>query len=193
MPLPPLSPGLVFVTVGTDHHRFDRLIDWVDAWAAHNPERPLLVQHGHSRPSSYGLNRPMLTIDEMQVAFARAALVVCGGGPGTVMDARAAGRLPVVVARRADRREVIDDHQRAFCQRLAALGKALVADDAATLASWLDAAVTDPGRYRVRVADEETPPGLRAIPQLIDGLLGLDTSIRSGRSPGTLPTTHPER
>jgi hypothetical protein len=133
----------------------------------------------------------MLTIDEMQLAFARAALVVCGGGPGTVMDARAAGRLPVVVARRADRREAIDDHQRAFCQRLAAIGKALVADDAPMLASWLDAAVTDPDRFCVRVADEETPPGLRAIPQLIDGLLGIDTSIRSGPPPGTAPSTHP--
>ena len=28
---PSLSP-LVFVSVGTDHHPFDRLIGWVDAW-----------------------------------------------------------------------------------------------------------------------------------------------------------------
>ncbi len=36
----------VLVTVGTDHHRFDRLIGWVDRWAAAHPEARVLVQHG---------------------------------------------------------------------------------------------------------------------------------------------------
>ncbi len=39
---------LVFATVGTDHHRFERLMDWMDAWGAH-PEARLVVQHGNAR------------------------------------------------------------------------------------------------------------------------------------------------
>ncbi|HEV7862459.1 MAG TPA: hypothetical protein VGR20_07150, partial [Acidimicrobiia bacterium] len=43
---------LVFVTVGTDHHPFDRLCNWADAWVteARHPEVPWFVQSGTSQP-----------------------------------------------------------------------------------------------------------------------------------------------
>ena len=42
---------LVFVTVGTDHHPFDRLCGWADAWVAgaRHPEVPWFVQSGTSQ------------------------------------------------------------------------------------------------------------------------------------------------
>ena len=31
---------LVFVTVGTDYHPFDRLVDWIDRWVAGEADPP---------------------------------------------------------------------------------------------------------------------------------------------------------
>ena len=41
----PHSPkrDMIFVTVGTDHHPFDRLIEWTDAWAAEGGHNGALV------------------------------------------------------------------------------------------------------------------------------------------------------
>jgi UDP-N-acetylglucosamine transferase subunit ALG13 len=44
----------VLVTVGTDHHRFDRLIGWVDRWAAAHPDAQVLVQHGTATAPAHG-------------------------------------------------------------------------------------------------------------------------------------------
>ena len=45
-----MERDLVFVTVGTDHHPFDRLCGWADAWVAagRHPEVPWFVQSGTS-------------------------------------------------------------------------------------------------------------------------------------------------
>ena len=38
---------LVLVLVGTDHHPFDRLVGWSDAWAREHPDVAVVVQYGH--------------------------------------------------------------------------------------------------------------------------------------------------
>ena len=43
----PRPRPLVFVTVGSDHHRFDRLVSWVDAWAA-GRDVDCVIQYGTS-------------------------------------------------------------------------------------------------------------------------------------------------
>ena len=37
---------LVVALAGTDHHPFDRLVEWVDAAALRHPDVRFLVQHG---------------------------------------------------------------------------------------------------------------------------------------------------
>ncbi len=45
----------VLVVVGTDHHRFDRLVDWLDDWAERQTEPTRVVfQHGSARPPRFG-------------------------------------------------------------------------------------------------------------------------------------------
>ena len=53
------NPGtqpLVFVTVGTDHHPFDRLMDWIDRWGARRRERPprRAARHGRAAAAAAG-------------------------------------------------------------------------------------------------------------------------------------------
>src|SRR5438105_268964 len=95
---------LVFVTVGTDHHPFDRLCAWADAWvkAARHPEIPWFVQSGTSKPPVAAPHRDYIGYDEMCSSMSRAVAVVCHGGPATIMDARRLGRVPIVVPRSAD-------------------------------------------------------------------------------------------
>ncbi|WP_340296062.1 hypothetical protein [Aquipuribacter hungaricus] len=138
----------VVVSVGTDHHRFDRLSDWLEPWIARHPEVRVVHQHGSSRPARGAEPVRMLPREEMLALQQEATAVVVQGGPGSMLDARLCGRLPVVVPRLARLHEVVDDHQVHFCDRLSALGWITLADDADRLAALLDEALADPQAFR---------------------------------------------
>ena len=89
----------VLVLVGTDFHRFDRLVGWVDRWAA-DRGADVLVQHGTSRPPEVAAGQPYLDWDKVQSEIAAADVVVSHGGPATISEARKAGHLPIVVPAR---------------------------------------------------------------------------------------------
>ncbi len=128
----------VAVTVGTDHHPFERLLDWVEAWAAERPDVELIVQHGASRPVPGARNHRLLPRDALLAVFRESDVVVAQGGPGSIIDARRCGRVPIVVARLARHGEVVDDHQVPFCDEMARLGMVRAAGSAAELAELLD-------------------------------------------------------
>lgn len=44
-----MSTATVLVSVGSDHHPFQRLVDWSDAWAIHRPDVHVVVQYGTAR------------------------------------------------------------------------------------------------------------------------------------------------
>ena len=56
-----------------------------------------------------------------------ARVVVCHGGPGTIMLAATLGKMPIVMPRSSALGEHVDDHQVAFCKRIAADGAILLA------------------------------------------------------------------
>ena len=111
---------LVFVTVGTDHHPFDRLVAWADAWVASGryPDVACLIQSGTSNPPVHTPWHDYVRYDEMCAAMSSAIAVVCHGGPATIMDARRLGRVPIVVPRSADLGEHVDNHQQRFARRM---------------------------------------------------------------------------
>ncbi len=167
----------VLVTVGTDHHRFDRLIGWVDRWAAAHPEAHVLVQHGTADAPAHGEAVVMLGYDDLVGEMARADAVIAQGGPATIMDARSVGHRPIVIPRRGHLDEVVDDHQVAFTDWMAAKELVWLAGDEAELHDLLDAALADPSRVRIppeRGASEAT---IAAFRQVVDPL----TARRAGR------------
>ncbi|MFB9313980.1 glycosyltransferase [Nocardioides plantarum] len=108
------SPSpLVAVLVGTDHHPFDRLVDWVATLAAAGSTR-WFVQHGTTALPAGVDGAPILSPDALQDLLVRADAVVCHGGPGLIMEARSLGHRPIVVARDPARGEHVDDHQQRF-------------------------------------------------------------------------------
>ncbi|MGH8974585.1 MAG: glycosyltransferase, partial [Acidimicrobiia bacterium] len=68
---------LVFVTVGTDHHPFDRLVAWADAWMAvgRNEGAPCLIQSGTSAPPVHMEWRDYVRYDEMVEAMGRSVAI----------------------------------------------------------------------------------------------------------------------
>jgi UDP-N-acetylglucosamine transferase subunit ALG13 len=164
---------LLVVTVGTDHHPFDRLVRWVDGWLAGAAGgRTCLMQTGTSAPPAGGADwTPYLEFDALQAAMREAAAVVCHGGPGTILGARRLGAVPIVVPRRHRLGEHVDDHQVAFSRRLAAEGSVLLAESEAALHALLDRVVAEPAAFRAPVEREGPTAAVRAFERLVGDLV----------------------
>jgi UDP-N-acetylglucosamine transferase subunit ALG13 len=167
----------VVVAVGTDHHPFDRLVGWVDEWAAANPRVSVLVQRGTSAPTGHCPSVDLVPHGELCQHFADSVVVVSHGGPSTVMDARMVGRLPVVVARDPDLGEHVDDHQQRFARHLDRHGLARVANDRDSLHRWLDEALDHPERFAVPL-DAAAIRGVTEFGSRLDELLGTSTPMQ---------------
>ena len=166
---PPTSPCQVLVSVGTDHHRFDRLIDWIDRWAARNPSVPVVVQRGTSRAPATAHSVDLMAYDDMIGLMAGADAVVLQGGPAGIVDARGQGRLPIVVPRRPDLHEHVDGHQITFCRWMAGRGQITLAETEAALHARLDAVLADPAIGRT-TADQDGAAAVRAFSAAVDPL-----------------------
>ena len=168
------DPGaLVFATVGTDHHPFDRLVLWLDEWLASRARdrRDCLVQIGTSLAPRLARSRRFLSYPEMESALAQATAVVCHAGPGTVMMALAAGKKPIVVPRDSALGEHVDDHQLVFARRVFEEGSIWLANGREHLAELLDRAIACPDEFRCgeRRLDGET--SVQRLAVLVDRLV----------------------
>jgi len=164
---------LVFVTVGTDHHPFDRLVAWADAWVAsgRNDGRPCLIQSGTSNPPAHADYHDYIRYDEMVDAMSRSLAVVCHGGPATIMDARRLGRVPIVVPRSADLGEHVDNHQQRFARRMAEMGEIHLAASQDELFELLGRAVADPSAFELALCADQIAAAVRRFEELVAGLV----------------------
>jgi UDP-N-acetylglucosamine transferase subunit ALG13 len=124
---------MILVTIGTNEQPFDRL---VLAAAALDVDEPVVVQYGSCRavePREGWMD--FTPYDELSELARQARVVVCHAGVGSILMARRAGKLPVVMARRHSLGEAVDDHQVELSRRLASSGLVTLVDDAADLAS----------------------------------------------------------
>jgi UDP-N-acetylglucosamine transferase subunit ALG13 len=110
---------MIFVTTGTSPCAFQRLVDASARLADYNE---VVVQHGAAEPPP-GVTAFAYASEAMIAEYVRAAdVVVCHAGAGSTALALSLGHRPLVLARRADLGENIDDHQVAFAERLARYG-----------------------------------------------------------------------
>lgn len=168
---------LVVVSVGTDHHRFDRLIQWTEEFAASRPEIAFVVQRGTSRTPKGVISQELIPHSDIQEMFRRAIVVVSHGGPSTVMDARAQGRLPLVVPRNPEFGEHVDGHQMSFATHLEANDIANVARTEVEFTRLLNQGIEDPASASIDIADVSMPPGVIRLGQVLDDLLGISTPL----------------
>lgn len=172
---------LLFVTVGTDHHPFDRLVRWLDAWLEAGGDRLVrcLVQRGTSIPPSQAESNDYFTHEAMSAAMGEAAAVVCHGGPGTIMLAAHRGKVPIVVPRLNALGEHVDDHQLIFARRMADEGTIVLAESEDRFRALVEDALA--ARIaRAWVAPSCTADTVRRFEEIVDELM-LRKGDRLGR------------
>lgn len=172
---------LLFVSAGTDHHPFHRLVAWVDDWLERRAGGPLtcVIQGGTSRPSRLAEFHDYLRYHDMQAAMRDAAAVVCHGGPGTIMEARALAQVPIVVPRQSRLGEHVDDHQVAFARRLASVGEIHLPWTESDLHELLDLVLVEPSAFRSRsTVGGDASTAIRRFGELVDSLV--DSPERAG-------------
>ncbi|GAB3207524.1 glycosyltransferase [Marinactinospora thermotolerans] len=162
---------LILVTVGTDHHPFDRLIDWIDAYAEQHPGIRVLVQHGATRAPSIAEGIAFLEREWLDSAMRRATAVVTHGGPATITEVRRHGRLPISVARDPELGEHVDDHQLRFVARLDEAGMIRSCASSQQLWATLDKALKQPDDFVLGETEGERPDVVRRAGSLIDLLV----------------------
>jgi UDP-N-acetylglucosamine transferase subunit ALG13 len=99
---------LIFVTVGTHHQPFERMLDAVGLIEGEE----VIVQYGTGAPPpSAARAAAFMPFDEMLECYRGARHVVTHAGVGSILCATREGHLPLVVPRRHDLGEHVDDHQ----------------------------------------------------------------------------------
>lgn len=112
---------VIFVTVGTHEQQFDRLVRAVDGLVADGTlSEPVFVQTGYCgyEPEHCEWSR-FVPATEMAERMREADVVITHGGPSSFIEAMAAGKVPVVVPRRAEFDEHVNDHQVSFVREVA--------------------------------------------------------------------------
>lgn len=188
---------LVFITVGTDYHPFDRVVEWVDRWLDEGAEERArcLVQYGASEPPKKAGGEGYFDHESLSRSMREADIVVCHAGPATVIEARRAGRLPVIVPRDPAGGEHVDDHQLRFARHLADAGLALSCDAEDDFRATLNAALDRPAGYLLpdpgRGSRSEARASVRRTGSLIDALVGSRAPRRAEAASATAHATAP--
>lgn len=134
---------MIFLTVGTIMP-FDRLVRAVDDWAESRGRSDVFGQIGDLQKDSY---RPgfdwteRLTPSEFRTRLADADLVIAHAGIGSIVEALSHARPILIMPRRHDLREHVNDHQLETVRRFASRDGVTVAMDPDEIAPALDAFV----------------------------------------------------
>lgn len=125
----------MLVTLGTiEPYRFDRLVDLVQGYLERNPRTEVVWQLGcTTREDLPGRVESMLDADELTRLMEESDVVIAHSGVGIAMSILDAGKMPVLLDRRASLDEHVDDHQRQIFDYLTERG--LARDAAEALAS----------------------------------------------------------
>lgn len=108
----------------------------------------------------------------MQQALAAADAVVSHGGPGTIMAAREAGRVPIVVPRLPGLGEHVDDHQVRFARRMADRGQIHVAGNARVLGELLEQALAGDASFLTSAGPNDgVAETVRRFGDLVEGIV----------------------
>jgi UDP-N-acetylglucosamine transferase subunit ALG13 len=172
MAVTPDGNAFVFVTVGTDHHPFDRLVGWIDAWLEGKAREAVrcFVQRGTSSRPARAASSDFLEYEALRAAMREADAVVCHGGPGTILLAAEAGKLPIVVPRLRALGEHVDDHQLIFARRMAREGALALAEDEERFRTLLDLTLAAPETHAA-VPSSGTSEAVRRFEEIVGELM----------------------
>jgi UDP-N-acetylglucosamine transferase subunit ALG13 len=127
---------MIFVTVGMSNFRFDRLLGALHQIATQGSS--LVIQTGPSAVCAPGAQcHEYLGLEAVISYTQRAECVIAHAGVGSVLLTLSLGKPLIVVPRRKEFGEAIDDHQVIFARRLQDEGLSRMVDDPSRLSDAL--------------------------------------------------------
>lgn len=132
---------MIFVTVGTHEQPFNRLIKCVDELKKNGIiQEDVIVQTGYSTyEPRYCKWQKLFSFQEMRAKIDKARIVITHGGPASFIMPMQVGKTPIVVPRRHEFGEHVNDHQVEFCNEVATrYGSIIVVDDIVQLGTVLN-------------------------------------------------------
>jgi UDP-N-acetylglucosamine transferase subunit ALG13 len=134
----PNQSAIVFATVGTDRHPFDRLVRWLDRIAAGNADLHCVIQYGTSAPPAFASGIDYLNHDQLLGWIDRASVVITHGGPASIIQVRERHGRPIVIPRDPRRGEHVDRHQLDFAAMLVRMEAVDIATSSDELADLVE-------------------------------------------------------
>ena len=123
---------MIFATVGTHGQPFARFLELL-----RELDDDIVLQFGHNPPpEGFASAMAFMPFDDVRRHMADARAVVPPAGVGSILCAREAGHLPVVVPRLPELGEHVDGHQSELTRTLDAMGH--------VIAVWENEALTEP-------------------------------------------------
>lgn len=110
---------MIFVTVGTHEQPFNRLVEYIDKWAAEHDEE-VVIQTGFStyEPEHCEWSK-LFPYTKMVELVDKARIVITHGGPSSFIMPLQIGKIPIVVPRKKEFDEHVNDHQVTFSKAVA--------------------------------------------------------------------------
>lgn len=130
---------MIFVTVGTHEQPFNRLVEYMDKWAESHDEE-VVIQTGFStyEPANCCWQK-LFPYSEMVKNVNDSRIVITHGGPSSFIMPLQIGKIPIVVPRKKEYDEHVNDHQVDFCNQVAKRqGNIIVVEDVSKLGDTLD-------------------------------------------------------
>lgn len=111
---------MIFVTVGTHEQQFNRLIEKIDILKRDKLlNEDVVIQKGYSTYElEYCESHNFLEYDEMQKYIQKARIVITHGGPASFLNVILANKTPIVVPRKLEFDEHVNNHQVDFLMKI---------------------------------------------------------------------------
>lgn len=123
---------MIFVTVGTHEQPFNRLVECVDTLKKNGTiTEDVVIQTGYSTyEPKYCKWQKLFPYQEMLRLVSEARIVITHGGPSSFIMPLQIGKTPIVVPRRHEFNEHVNNHQVSFAKAVAErMGTIIVVDD----------------------------------------------------------------
>lgn len=131
---------MIFVTVGTHEQQFNRLLKYIDQLVINGViTEDVIMQTGFStyEPKCCRWSK-LFPYSEMQKNIREARIVITHGGPSSFIAPLQMGKIPIVVPRKKEFGEHVNNHQVTFCKQVAERnGNILVAESVAELGKMI--------------------------------------------------------
>lgn len=130
---------MIFVTVGTHEQQFNRLVEYMDKWAAQNDEE-VVIQTGYSTYEPKHCKwQKLFPYQEMSKKVDEARIVITHGGPSSFIAPLQIGKTPIVVPRKYECNEHVNNHQVSFSKAVAdRMGTIIVVEDIEKLGETIE-------------------------------------------------------